>query len=93
MQDYFMSILRYAYHKGISINLNDAKALLKKARALSKEQGYNVFNAAKKGTRSTDALQGLPENIDIKDLRDVTKLLATVFHSDILEAVFNAKKA
>ena len=93
MQDYFTSILRYAYHNGISINLNDAKALLKKAQALSKKQGYNVFNAAKRGTRSTEDLQGLPENIDLKDLRDLKNLLAKVFHSDILEAVFNAEKA
>ena len=96
MQDYFTSILRYAYPNDISINLDEAKALLKKARSLSKERGYNVFNVTKKGATGVtdnDSLRELSEYIAPKDLRDLKKLLSTIFHSDILEAVFNAEEA
>ena len=102
MQDYFTSILRYAYHNDISINPDEAKVLLKEARALSKERGYNVFNVTKKCMTGIDAAEELANcgsdsssssgraAISSKDLK---RLLTTVFHNDILEAVFNAEKA
>ena len=105
MQDYFTSILRYAYHNDISIKPDEAKALLKEARALSKERGYNVFNVTKKCMTGIDAAEELANGgsdissscgraaISSKDLRDLKRLLTTIFHNDILEAVFNAEKA
>ena len=105
MQDYFTSILRYAYHNDISINPDEAKALLKEARALSKERGYNVFNVTKKCMMGIDAAEELANGgsdsssscgraaISSKDLRDLKRLLTTIFHNDVLEAVFNAEKA
>ena len=105
MQDYFTSILRYAYHNDISIKPDEAKALLKEARALSKERGYNVFNVTKKCMTGIDAAEELANGgsdssisssraaVSSKDLRDLKRLLTTIFHNDILEAVFNAEKA
>ena len=96
MQDYFTSILRYAYHNDISIKPDEAKVLLKEARALSKERGYNVFNVTKKCMTGIDAAEELANGgsdraaISSKDLK---RLLTTIFHNDILEAVFNAEKA
>ena len=105
MQDYFTSILRYAYHNDISIKPDEAKALLKEARALSKERGYNVFNVTKKCMTGIDVAEELancgPDSssscgraaVPSKDLRDLKRLLTTIFHNDVLEAVFNAEKA
>ena len=105
MQDYFASILRYAYHNDIPISLNKAKVLLKKARALSKERDYNIFNVTKKGMTGTDLIEAVSDDcsggsgscgraaVSSKDLRDLKRLLTTIFHNDILEAVFNAEKA
>ena len=102
LQDYFTSILRYAYHNDISIKPDEAKVLLKEARALSKERGYNVFNVTKKCMTGIDAAEELANcgsdsssssgraAISSKDLK---RLLTTIFHNDILEAVFNAEKA
>ena len=108
MQDYFTSILRYAYHNDISIKPDEAKVLLKEARALSKERGYNVFNVTKKCMTGIDAAEELANcgssssdsssscgraTVSSKDSRDLKRLLTTIFHNDILEAVFNAEKA
>ncbi len=105
MQDYFTSILRYAYHNDISIKPDEAKVLLKEARALSKERGYNVFNVTKKCMTGIDAAEELANcgsdsssssgraAISSRNLRDLKRLLTTIFHNDILEAVFNAEKA
>ena len=105
MQDYFTSILRYAYHNDISIKPDEAKVLLKEARALSKERGYNVFNVTKKCMTGIDAAEELANcgsdsssscgraAVSSKELRYLKRLLTTIFHNDILEAVFNAEKA
>ena len=105
MQDYFTSILRYAYHNDISIKPDEAKVLLKEARALSKELGYNVFNVTKKCMTGIDAAEELANGgsdissnssraaVSSRNLRDLKRLLTTIFHNDILEAVFNAEKA
>ncbi len=87
MQDYFCSVLRYAYHNDSSANFDNltktkAIALFKSAKELSKERGYSVFNVkSKKGMTGTE------------EVGKLSKLVTTIFHCDILKEVFaNANK-
>ena len=96
IQEYFTSVLRYAYHNNISIDLNRAKFLFKKAQALSRERDYNVFNVTKKGMTGTEILIELAKAKgvikDTKDSNELKKLVTTIFHSDIsdiLKEAFN----
>ena len=96
MQDYFTSILRYAYNNDISINLEEAKALSKKAHALSRERGYNVFHVTKEGMTGAEILIELAKAKgvikDAKGSNELKKLVTTIFHSDILKEAFNAEE-
>ena len=92
-QEYFTNILRYAYHNDISISLNEAKALLKADRLLSKERGYNVFNVTKKGMVGGDTLVELAEaNGSIRSTKgssELKKPSQLFFTVTFLEAVLN----